>query len=171
MSDDDQTVKDPSASSGQEESIEETEEKDEELDEIEIVRQELEETEGKYKRALADYQNLQKRVTEEKVDWIRSSNKDLLLRLLPVLDTLMMAEKHLHDQGLAVCINQFLDTLKAEGVTRIKTVGETFDPVFMEAIVTDIGKENEVLEELRAGYMLNEKVLRPAQVKVGNGEK
>ncbi len=134
---------------------------------LEELQKQVEENEGKYKRALADYQNLQKRVNEEKIDWIRSANKDLLLRLLPVLDTLMMAEKHLQDQGLTVSINQFLDTLKAEGVTRIKTVGEQFDPMFMEAIVTDTGKENEVLEELRAGYMLNEKVLRPAQVKVG----
>ena len=136
-------------------------------EEFEELQQQLEEFEGKYKRALADYQNLQKRVQEEKGEWIRSANKDLLLRLLPVLDTLMMAEKHLQDQGLQVSINQFLDIVKGEGVTRVKTVGVEFNPQFMEVIAVEEGKENIVLEELRAGYMLYDKVLRPAQVKVG----
>lgn len=136
-------------------------------EEFEELQKQLEEFEGKYKRALADYQNLQKRVQEEKSEWIRSSNRDLLLRLLPVLDTLMMAEKHLQDQGLTVSINQFLDTLKAEGVTRIKTVGEEFDPHTMECVTTEKGEENKILEELRAGYMIYDKVLRAAQVKVG----
>lgn len=147
---------------------EELEEQEEEVGhEFTQLQEQLEEFEGKYKRALADYQNLQKRVTEEKSEWIRSANKELLLRLLPVLDTLMMAEKHLQDQGLTVSINHFLDTLKAEGVTRVKTVGEEFNPLFMEVIAVEEGKENKVLEELRAGYMLYDKVLRPAQVKVG----
>lgn len=138
-----------------------------ESDEIETVKQRAEELENNYKRALADYQNLQKRVQEEKSEWIRSSNRDLLLRLLPVLDTLILAEKHLKDQGLTVSINQFLDTLKSEGVTRIKTEGEDFNPHLMECVTTEPGEEGKVLEELRAGYMLYDKVLRPAQVKVG----
>ncbi len=79
----------------------------------------------------------------------------------------MMAEKHLQDQGLQVSINQFLDIIKGEGVTRVKTVGENFDPYTMECVTTEVGEENKVLEELRAGYMLYDKVLRPAQVKVG----
>jgi len=158
----------------QEEELEEKEseevhdpEETEEQKALDELQQKADESENKYKRALADYQNLQKRVSEEKSEWIRSANKDLLLRLLPVLDTLMMAEKHLQDQGLTVSINQFLDTLKAEGVTRIKTVGVAFNPHLMECVTTEQGKENEVLEELRAGYMLYDKVLRPAQVKVG----
>lgn len=144
------------------------------LKEFEDLQKQLEEFEEKYKRALADYQNLQKRVMEEKGEWIRSANRDLLLRLLPVLDTLMMAEKHLQsssedlrDKGLEVSINHFLDTVKAEGITRIKTVGEVFDPFTMECVVTEDGEENKVIEELRAGYMLYDKVLRAAQVKVG----
>jgi molecular chaperone GrpE len=148
-----------------EEIVEEQQEKV--SDELQELQKSIEEFEGKYKRALADYQNLQKRVTEEKGEWIRSANKDLLLRLLPVLDTLMMAEKHLQDQGLQVSINQFLDILKGEGVIRVKTVGVEFDPFTMECVTTEEGEENKVLEELRAGYMLYDKVLRPAQVKVG----
>lgn len=143
------------------------EQEEEKSNELEILQQQVEECESKYKRALADYQNLQKRVSEEKSEWIRASNRDLLLRLLPVLDTLMMAGNHLQDKGLTVSINHFLDTLKAEGVTRIKTVGEEFNPHLMECVTTETGEENKVLEELRAGYLLYDKVLRVAQVKVG----
>lgn len=137
--------------------------------ELEELHSKLEESESKYRRALADYHNLQKRVSEEKQDWVRSSNKELLLRLLPVLDTLELANKHINDQGLKVSINQFLDILKVEGVTKIKTVGEVFDPHLMECVTTEEGEENKVLEELRSGYIMYDKVLRPAQVKVGKG--
>jgi molecular chaperone GrpE len=138
--------------------------------ETELLQQLVEENEGKYKRALADYHNLQKRVNEEKGEWVRSANKELLLRLLPILDTLMLAEKHLNDQSLTVSINQFLDILKNEGVTRIKTVGDDFDPYTMECVTIEAGEDNKVLEELRAGYLLYDKVLRAAQVKVGRKE-
>src|ERR1051326_5842694 len=66
--------------------------------ELEELHTKLEEAELKYRRALADYHNLQKRVSEEKQDWVRAANKELLLRLLPVLDTLEMAQKHINDQ-------------------------------------------------------------------------
>lgn len=148
----------------------EEDELEEEPEDIRELEKRCEEAENKYRRALADYQNLQKRVSEERQDWIRAANKELLLRLLPVLDTLELANKHIDDQGLKVSINQFLDTLKAEGVTKIKTVGEEFDPHLMDCVTTEEGKENEVLEELRSGYMMNDKVLRPAQVKVGKGK-
>lgn len=142
--------------------------------EKEQVRSELEEklveTENQFKRALADYQNLQKRVAQERTEWIRAANRDLLLRLLPVLDTLMMAEKHIKDQGVTLSIHQFLDALKQEGVVRIKTNGEDFDPMTMECVQTAEGEEGKVLEEFRAGYLLYDKVLRPAQVTVGRKE-
>jgi molecular chaperone GrpE len=147
--------------------IDDEDELEEEPEEIRELERRCEEAEDKYRRALADYHNLQKRVSEERQDWIRSSNKELLLRLLPVLDTLELANKHINDQGLKVSINQFLDTLKAEGVTKIKTVGEEFDPHLMDCVTTEEGEENKVLEELRAGFVLNDKILRPAQVKVG----
>jgi molecular chaperone GrpE len=136
-------------------------------EELEQLKQKLEEAEGNYKRALADYQNLQKRVAEQRSDLILSANKDLLLRILSVLDTLILANKHVENEGLKVSINQFLDVLKAEGVTKIKTLGEEFDPHLMECVAIDKGDDNKVLEELREGYVLNDKVLRPAQVKVG----
>jgi molecular chaperone GrpE len=138
--------------------------------ELEALKKQVEEFENNYRRALADYQNLQKRVQEEKGEWIRSGNKELLLRILPVLDTLMLAQQHVKDQGLQVSAQQFLDILKAEGVTKIETVGHEFNPHLMECITTKDGQENKVIEEIRAGYMLYDKVLRPAQVVVGKGK-
>lgn len=150
----------------------------EERDEYEELEQRAQEWEEKYKRALADYQNLVKRVQEEKADWIRSANRELLLRILPLLDTLILAGQHSEDQTLKVTLQQFLDLLKAEGVERIKTDGKDFDPHLMEAIESvevdpteASGQEGKVVEEVRAGYILHDKLLRPAQVKVGIGSK
>lgn len=155
---------------------------DEELDEVEeteleegedefaALEKQIEESETKYKRALADYQNLEKRVAEQRVELIRGANKDLLLRLLPVLDTLILAQQHVEDKNIEVSINHFLDILKSEGVTRIKTSGETFDPMLMEAISVVEGDENKVINEVRAGFLLHDKLLRAAQVTVGKGK-
>ena len=147
--------------------IEEETEDGEVIDELEELKQQVSEFENNYKRALADYQNLQKRVQEEKSEWIRSANKDLILRILTVLDTLILAYQHTQDKNVQVSIQQFLDVLKSEGVIRIETVGKKFDPNTMEAIATDTGEEGMVLEELRAGFMMYDKLLRAAQVKVG----
>ena len=131
------------------------------------LKQKIIELENQTKRTLADYQNLEKRVDVEKREWILISNKNLLLRLLPILDTLMLASKNSQDQSLQVSVNQFLDVLKSEGVIRIETKDKDFDPRLMEAIQAVEGEENKVIEEVRAGFMLGEQVLRAAQVAVG----
>jgi molecular chaperone GrpE len=161
--DEEEQVKD---AAGEEEEIEEVSE-DEESSEIAELTAQLEESENKYRRALADYQNLQKRAAEERTSWARLANRDLLLRILTVLDTLVLAQKHIDDQGLNVSINLFRDVLKAESVIQIETIGKEFDPHLMEAVAADEGKENIVLEELRAGFTIHDTLLRPAQVKVG----
>lgn len=132
--------------------------------------EEIENLENQVKRTLADYQNLEKRVAEERKDWIRSANKSLILRLLPTLDTLILAQKHVESEGLNLSVAQFLEALKGEGVERIKTIDENFDPSKMEAIEVELGEEGKVLSEVRAGYTLNGQVLRAAQVKVGKSE-
>src|SRR5690242_1421257 len=97
---------------------------------------ELQNVENQLKRALADYQNLEKRVAGEKSEWIRIANKDLLLRLLPGLDSLILAEKHTKDDGVKLSIKHFLDILETEGVKKIETEGADFDPNLMEAVTT-----------------------------------
>lgn len=126
--------------------------------------------ENQLRRALADYQNLEKRIASEKSSWILASNKNLLLRLLPGLDSLLLAEKHTQDEGVKLSIKHFLDILENEGVKKIESIGKDFDPNLMEAITTQEGENGKVLEEVRTGYMLFDSVLRPAQVIVGKQE-
>lgn len=126
--------------------------------------------ENQLKRAVADYQNLEKRIAQEKSAWIKLSNKDLLLRLLPGLDSLILAQMHTQDEGVKIAIKHFLEILEQEGVKKIETNGQDFNPEYMEVVSTREGEEGKVIEETRAGYLLNDKVLRPAQVVVGRQE-
>ncbi len=149
----------------------ELEEAPEENTEVTKLQEKLEDAEFKYKRALADYQNLEKRVRDEKSEWIKMANRELLLRMLPVLDTLQLAKQHSEDKALAVTAQQFLDVLRQEGIEKIQTEGKQFDPHLMEVISTAAGEENKVLQEVRAGYKIGDRVLRVAQVIVGKKEK
>ena len=135
--------------------------------EDEELQQKLEDSEQKYRRALADYQNLEKRVSDQRREWIQSSNRELLLRILPILDTLLMAQKHSTEQTIQICIQQFLDVLKQEGVQKIEAEGKKFDPMEMEVISTKDGESGKVLEEVRYGFKLYDRILRPVQVIVG----
>ncbi len=137
------------------------------------------ELEEQVKRSLADYQNLEKRTAEERGSWIKKANKDLVLRLLPVLDTLMLANAHVQNEGLMLSIKQFLDILRNEGIEKIETEGQLFDPVTMEGVGFVEGNpstgsgpwEGKVVNEIRAGFRYNgEAVLRPAQVLVGSAK-
>lgn len=145
------------------------EEKHEENQEMEELKKKAEELEDKYKRALADYQNLEKRVREEKSQWIMGSNKELILHFLPILDTLMLTEKHIKikDEGLSLSIQQFLGILKTEGVEKIDSLGKNYDPTLMQCLETITGEDGKVLEDVRTGYLLHGNVLRPSLVKVG----
>ncbi len=145
----------------------ETKEEKPENKECEGCKKQCEELEGQVKRVLADYQNLEKRTIDDKKNWIALANKELLLRLLPVLDTLRMASNHNNDQGLKIAIKQFEDALKNEGVVKIETVGHDFDAKLMEAVEVIEGDEGKVVEEVLPGYLMNDKLLRPAMVKVG----
>lgn len=146
------------ASSGQEETV--------------LLKQKIEELENQVKRTLADYRNLENRAQNERGEWILKANKQLLLNILPVLDTLILANQHSQgkDQNLNLSVQQFLDVLKKEGVVKIEALGKNFDPGIMEGIATAEGEDGKVIEELRTGYMLYDKVLRPAQVAVGEKE-
>lgn len=130
----------------------------------------IEELENQTKRVLADYRNLENRVQNERGEWILKANKSLLLNILPVLDTLMQASKHSKDQSLVLSLQQFLDILKKEGVVKIETIGKNFDPTLMEGIATVEGEDGKVIQEARSGYMLYDKILRPAQVAVGSSK-
>lgn len=140
---------------------------DKSKNEIEELTKKIEELDNKYKRALADYLNLEKRVAQEQRDWIVKANRQLIIRLLPILDTLILAGEHVQDESLPLSIKQFLDILKSEGVQRIETIGQEFNPKTMQCVETVEGEEGKVMSEIRAGFLMQDEVLRAALVRVG----
>ncbi len=139
-------------------------------DEVAKLKQKIEDLENQLLRAVADYRNLEKRMEDEKREFVKFANRDLLLRLIPAFDTLFLAEKYVVDEGIKITVKHLREALKEVGVEQIKAEGEMFDAAKMEAITTEEGDEGEVLEELRPGYALNGKLIRPAQVKVGKNK-
>lgn len=123
--------------------------------------------EDKWKRALADYANLEKRIDKEKENFIKFYNAQLLGKLLVIVDDLERCEKHLQDQGLTITLNKLKEVLKNEGLEEIKAQGEEFDPQTMEAMEIVKGSKNKIIEVVDKGYRLGDKVLRIAKVKVG----
>src|ERR1035437_8736621 len=103
-----------------EKKVEEELVKKEEFDALKDLALQLE---NQYKRSMADYQNLEKRIASEKSSWILASNKNLLLRLLPGLDSLLLATKNTQDEGVKLSIKHFLDMLENEGVKKIEKIG------------------------------------------------
>lgn len=135
--------------------------------EVDELRAALEEYKGKYLRALADYQNLEKRTHAEKEETRQYAAKRVLEKLLPVADTLTKAKDHLKDPGLDLIYKELMAVFQEQGVERMSVVGKQFDPHEMECVEVVEGKNNHVVEELLQGYRMHGKVLRVAQVKVG----
>lgn len=132
------------------------------------VTEESEKLRGKYLRALADYQNLEKRVITQRQQLFKYASERVIIKLLPVLDIIEKTAEHLKDQGLTLVVKNFLEVLESEGVVKIDVVNKIFNPVEMECVeVVESDKDNFVIEELRSGYRLEDKVIRVAQVKVG----
>ena len=121
----------------------------------------------KYIRALADYQNLAKRVEREKELFVKFANSVLILRMLPVLDNLERAQEHLKDEGIDLVIKQFKEALSSEGVNEVEGIGSEFNPEIHEAIAHGEGEEGKVIEVFEKGYKLGDKIIRPAKVRVG----
>ncbi|MBI4991192.1 nucleotide exchange factor GrpE [Candidatus Gottesmanbacteria bacterium] len=132
------------------------------------LQQEIEEWKGKYFRALADYQNLEKRVKVQEKELVKYASEKIIHELLAVLDTFEQAEEHLKDPGLTLGVKSFWEVLVKHGVVKIEALGKKFNPHEMECVeVVESEKEDDVIEEVRAGYKLEDKVIRVAQVKVG----
>jgi molecular chaperone GrpE len=122
-------------------------------------------------RALADYDNLRKRIEREKEDLENLASLKLILRLLPILDNLRAAQNHLRDAGLAITIGEFENLLKDEGIEEIKpNKGENFDHNLHEAIevVENCQEENKIEDVVLSGWRFKDGiVVRHAKVKVG----
>ncbi len=144
-------------------------------DMIASLQEQRNDFEEKWKRAIADYQNLEKRLEKERTQVLRIANIMLINKFLEVLDDLERAHDHRDDdEGLEMVIRQFKSVLQSEGVIEMEIEGEEFDPHKMECIET-VSREDEdeeiVVEVVKKGYIYQdgqnfEKVVRPAEVVV-----
>ncbi|PIU36564.1 nucleotide exchange factor GrpE [Candidatus Roizmanbacteria bacterium CG06_land_8_20_14_3_00_34_14] len=135
--------------------------------EIVELKKQVDEFKNKYLRAIADYQNLEKRVGDERFELMKMANKNLLIKILPFLDNLEKAELFVNDEGLKISKDHFMQILKEAGLVEMDLMNKDFDPVYAEAIDIVEGKEdNKIVEVLKKGYMFEDKIIRVAQVKV-----
>lgn len=156
-----------------------------ETEELESLKQALAEEQAKaeanlagWQRAQADFSNFKKRSEQEREDFARFANANLMLELLPLLDDMERALEHVPAKlariawldGVSLIYRKFKATLEAQGLAQIEALGKPFDPNLHEAVRQDKGKEGIVIEEIRKGYQLHDKVIRPTMAVVGNGE-
>lgn len=133
------------------------------------IHKELESVRTMLARALADYDNLNKRVDRERRDLIKIASVGVIIKLLPVIDNLESAQVHLKDQGLAISILEFKKVLNEEGLVEIKPkIGELFDENTMEAIEVVPGtSDNTIAETILIGWKFEDgTIVRHAKVKV-----
>jgi len=156
-----------------------------EVEDVEALKKALAEEKAKaegylagWQRAQADFINYKRRSEQEKEEFGKFANSILMLSLLPILDDLERAfasapprlAKLSWVDGVRLIEHKLRASLEAQGLSQIKALGEPFDPNLHEAVMHSKGKEGMVIEELQKGYKLYDRVIRPAQVVVGNGE-
>jgi molecular chaperone GrpE len=131
-------------------------------------------------RKTAEFDNYRKRTDRERVKLSEAAAADLIEELLPLVDDMERAlkadpgteETAAIRRGVELIYKQLLDTLRKRGVTPIDSLGADFDPHFHMAVShepADGRRDGEVVEEFRRGYMLGDRLLRPAMVKVAKG--
>jgi molecular chaperone GrpE len=143
--------------------------------EMERLRREAAENYDRFLRERADVENFKRRMQREKAEAIRFATEPLVRDLLPVVDNLERALEHCADadasvrEGVEMVLKSLLDVLARHNIKRIQAEGQGFDPSLHEAIAQAESHEhqpNAVLKEHQVGYLLNERLLRPALVTV-----
>lgn len=148
--------------------------------ELDALRAQVAQANDEKLRALADLQNFRRRNDDDRGRIIRDANERLIKELLPVLDDFSLAvtaaeTAQSYEQligGVKAILRKFNETLAKQGVAPIPAVGEPFDAELHEAVMLDEGTDQPdetVTAELRRGYTLNSRVIRPAMVKVAKG--
>ena len=145
-------------------------------DAIAELRREKDELQDRLLRTAAEFDNYRKRIDRERRDQADSAKADAIEELLPIIDNLERAlqapvgtDGEGYRKGVELVHQQMMELLRRRGVKPIQSVGADFDPRVHEAVVHEASadhREGEVMEELRRGYMLGERLLRPAMVKV-----
>ena len=147
-------------------------------DQIAALQAELDQARQQQLRALADYQNLQRRAHDERTEFGRYQLTALVVNFLPVLDDLQLALESVHEgiaddpwvDGVRLVVQKFRGVLEAAGVEEIHALSQPFSPDRHESVGHAPGPEGDVVRVLRRGYTLGERVVRPAMVMVGDGE-
>jgi molecular chaperone GrpE len=131
-------------------------------------------------RKTAEFDNYRKRIDRERQAVAESAAADLLSELLPLVDDLERAlaadgadNVNAYRRGVELIHRQLLDVLTKRGVRPIEALGADFDPYYHQAVAHEPAagrRDGEVMEEFRRGYMLGDRLLRPAMVKVAKGQ-
>ena len=141
----------------------------------ENIEQEYKEIKELLQRTQADFMNYRRRVEEDKSNFIKLASGEVISQIVPVLDNFELAAKHVPENlednnwvlGIQAIEKQLEQVLLTNGLEKIVTIKQQFDPNLHEAIseTTDKQiKDNEIISEEVAGYLLNGKLLRPAKV-------
>jgi len=128
-------------------------------------------------RLQADFDNYKKRLEKDKLEFVKFANEEIIIEALKILDDFeraVEAGKSKHDfdvlyKGVEMIWKDMKEFLKKKGVTEIQTKGKPFNPHEHEAMMqeeTDEHPEDHVSEEFQKGYMLHDRIIRPAKVKV-----
>ena len=147
------------------------------IERVAEIQKDSEANYDRYLRSQAELDNIKKRFQKEKEGLIRFANDSLVKQLLPVVDNLEKALAHSEDnasidairEGIELTMKELVNTLKNTGVEEVAAVGKPFDPNFHEAMFEkedDSVEPGTVLEELQKGYLLHQRLLRPAMVSV-----
>lgn len=153
-----------------------------ELEELKKKASERDEYHDKWLKVHAEYENTRRRLEKEKTDHIKFANEDIISRLFPIMDNFDMAfaamekaeDKAAVMEGIKLVQKEFHRVLEQNGVERIETKGAKFDPNLHEAVnavETEEYPDDMIIEEVRPGYLLNKRLLRPAQVVVAKNHK
>ena len=145
--------------------------------ELAAKTQEVERLQDRILRLQAEFENYKRRAAREKADFLKFANEGLLLEFLPVLDSLERARASAPAdsgmlpfvEGVDMIIRLFRTKLEKVGVTPVEALGRPFNPDLHQAVAqveTDAGEDNQVVEEVQRGYLLEGRILRPAMVKV-----
>jgi len=143
---------------------------------VEALKAERDALQDRLLRTAAEFDNYRKRIDRERRDQSESAAAGLLAEVLPVVDNLERAlqaptgpEAASYRAGVELIHRQLIDLLRKRGVTPIEALGTDFDPRFHQAVsqeTSDAHRDGEVMEEMQRGYMLGDRLLRPAMVKV-----
>ncbi len=151
-----------------------------ETDPLQELRDEKDALQDRLLRTVAEFDNYRKRIDRERRDQANALVADAIGELLPIIDNLERAldapagsDAEVYRTGVELIHRQMTDLLRQRGVTPIETTGADFDPRVHQAVLHEVStehREGEIMEEFRTGYMLGERLLRAAMVKVAKGE-